>query len=454
MTASQACHAAAIALAGFMLAKATLAQCPRQILESPSAFADSFGGAVAIHDRHLLVGDGGEHSLCGDVFCANGLVYAYERDGAGDWMLRQVIEPADLAWNHLFGAGIALDGDRVLIGAARIGSGGQANYEFEFDGERWREVSLFQSPDTRPKDAARALSGDTALVPYAFDGLFVFERVDGVWQATEDLRNPDKPIGRSDFGVSAALNDEWVVVGATYEDIIAINGGAAYAYRRLPDGGVELAQKLVAPDVLDGPRFGAPVVLHDDQLFIGARLASRTARGQGVVYVYELEEGLWTLADEITHSNPERFDGLGRSLAVEGNNLVVSAPGASTPTASGGAFLFRRDASGLWIEDTRISPVQPTTSFGVGGISGSTAVLGSPGAVVGTGFPGVVEIFDLDCDACPPDLDFDGALTIFDFLTYLNLFQDADPQADFDGDGELTIFDFLAFQTAFDAGCP
>jgi hypothetical protein len=54
---------------------------------------------------------------------------------------------------------------------------------------------------------------------------------------------------------------------------------------------------------------------------------------------------------------------------------------------------------------------------------------------------------------CPADLDGDGALTIFDFLRYQNLFDAGDPIADFDGDGALTIFDFLAFQNAFDAGC-
>ena len=52
------------------------------------------------------------------------------------------------------------------------------------------------------------------------------------------------------------------------------------------------------------------------------------------------------------------------------------------------------------------------------------------------------------------DLDADGALTIFDFLEFQNLFDAGDPLADFDGDGEFTIFDFLAFQNAFDAGCP
>ena len=54
---------------------------------------------------------------------------------------------------------------------------------------------------------------------------------------------------------------------------------------------------------------------------------------------------------------------------------------------------------------------------------------------------------------CRVDLDGDGQLTIFDFLTFQDHFQDGDLRADFDADGTLTLFDFLAFQTAFDAGC-
>ncbi|MEO1008719.1 MAG: TIGR03790 family protein [Planctomycetota bacterium] len=65
---------------------------------------------------------------------------------------------------------------------------------------------------------------------------------------------------------------------------------------------------------------------------------------------------------------------------------------------------------------------------------------------------GVVR-FELPIVACPPDIDGDGSLTIFDFLAFQNLFDSGDLAADFDGDGSLTIFDFLAFQNAFDAGC-
>jgi hypothetical protein len=65
------------------------------------------------------------------------------------------------------------------------------------------------------------------------------------------------------------------------------------------------------------------------------------------------------------------------------------------------------------------------------------------------------DVLLVEADAgCRADLDGDGSLTIFDFLSFQNLFDAGDPQADFDGDGSLTIFDFLAFQNEFDAGCP
>ncbi|MEQ8317710.1 MAG: GC-type dockerin domain-anchored protein [Phycisphaerales bacterium] len=54
---------------------------------------------------------------------------------------------------------------------------------------------------------------------------------------------------------------------------------------------------------------------------------------------------------------------------------------------------------------------------------------------------------------CATDLDGDGELTLFDFLTFANLFDAGDLRADFDGDGVLTVFDFLEFQNRFGLGC-
>jgi hypothetical protein len=54
---------------------------------------------------------------------------------------------------------------------------------------------------------------------------------------------------------------------------------------------------------------------------------------------------------------------------------------------------------------------------------------------------------------CYPDLDASGALDLFDFLAFTNLFNAHDPAADCDASGSLDLFDFLCFTNAFNAGC-
>jgi hypothetical protein len=54
---------------------------------------------------------------------------------------------------------------------------------------------------------------------------------------------------------------------------------------------------------------------------------------------------------------------------------------------------------------------------------------------------------------CYPDLDASGALDLFDFLAFVNLFHAQDPAADCDASGALDLFDFLCFTNAFNAGC-
>lgn len=56
-------------------------------------------------------------------------------------------------------------------------------------------------------------------------------------------------------------------------------------------------------------------------------------------------------------------------------------------------------------------------------------------------------------NACVPDCDGDGSLTIDDFICFQTSFAIGDPYADCDGDGVLTIDDFICFQTMFAIGC-
>ena len=44
-------------------------------------------------------------------------------------------------------------------------------------------------------------------------------------------------------------------------------------------------------------------------------------------------------------------------------------------------------------------------------------------------------------------------LDLFDYLTFLNLFNAADPKADCTGDGLHDLSDFVCYTDAFKAGC-
>jgi len=431
--------------------------CPPERLTSPSGAALRFGRSLVMNNRHMIIGDPSDSTLCPG--CFNGWAWAYTRRPDGGWEVAQDLIPADLAPSWVYGVAAALDGDRAIVTALQstAGPGLGVPYVFEFDGERWNEVDALPAPDTRSLHGERlALHGDTALVGKAKQKVLVYRNTGEGWVVTHDLSNPDRPLERHDFGWSFDLNDDWIAIGAPLERITATNGGAVYVYRRLPNGDVELAQKLVAPDVREGPRLGNAVALQDGLLVVSAPNATRTHESQGVVYTYALESGQWVRKQELAATQPARRASYGTFIAVDGDLMMIGAPTEVTTVGIGAAYALRRGPEGDWRPLARlVSPYPYTLDFSFPmALAGTQAAVAAPTTQLDGQQRGVVELYDLSCVLCAPDLDADGQLTIFDFLTFQNLFDAGDPLADFDGDGELTIFDFLAFQNAFDAGCP
>jgi trimeric autotransporter adhesin len=84
----------------------------------------------------------------------------------------------------------------------------------------------------------------------------------------------------------------------------------------------------------------------------------------------------------------------------------------------------------------------------------------APGLFVGGEFKtaggksaGYISRYGFDEVPCYADLNGDGSLSLFDFLAFINLFNDGDPDADCDADGTFTLFDFLCFVNLFNGGC-
>jgi hypothetical protein len=100
-----------------------------------------------------------------------------------------------------------------------------------------------------------------------------------------------------------------------------------------------------------------------------------------------------------------------------------------------------------------------TAQFGTGGddelfalaSDGDDGVYATGGT--GSGFNTYDVILARLSMGCAPDLDENGTLDLFDFLAFVNLFNDEDPTADCTGDGKYDLFDFLCFVNAFNQGC-
>ena len=180
-----------------------------------------FGSSVAIHKENAVFVNG-----------TGGSVYYYANNGQG-WVQQQKLAPVDLTANSNFGSAIAVDGDRVLIGASNDAGKGSA-YFYEFSQGSWTPTKK----------------------------IFAFDRADG-----------------DGFGQSVALLGFYAVVGAYHANATK---GAAYVFERDNSLWTQL-QELVAFDGSAGDGFGGAVGVTAGSVLV----SSPTATGsKGAAYVF------------------------------------------------------------------------------------------------------------------------------------------------------------------------
>jgi hypothetical protein len=112
-------------------------------------------------------------------------------------------------------------------------------------------------------------------------------------------------------------------------------------------------------------------------------------------------------------------------------------------------------------ESDSLSEIGEVTDLGGGQFSITVTAGTSPGAdvlrvIADDGVRPVTLMPDVTLTlgpACAADCDGDGALSLFDFLCFVNRFNGGEPGADCDASGGLDLFDFLCFTNAYNAGC-
>ena len=208
-------------------------------------------------------------------------------------------------------------------------------------------------------------------VPDACDVAPVWNEVAAVLRAPEANGQAG-----AEFGSTVVIAGDVAVVGARYEDDSnnGTNSGAVYVSRRAGESWGP-PTRLVPDDGQPGDNFGDAVALDGNVLVIGAPGVDEVEDNAGGAYVYRYSDGGWIEGPRLLPfgdltSPSDRF---GRSVAVHGDLIVVGAPrdNQSGPHA-GAAYVFRR-IEGNWEEQDKL--------LGEAGdsLGASVAVTGEPG---------------------------------------------------------------------------
>lgn len=343
------------------------------------------GTSIVMAGDEVFIGRPGEFSLFPMPASRPGGVTVFGRSG-DSWTERHALQAGDGSVGNLFGQAIAVDGNRVAVGAPHADGRG---------------------------------------------AVYVFERPgpSGAWRQTARLVPAEAGSGAG-FGSSVALEGEWLVGGAPGQ----AGGGAAYVYR-YDGGGWQLSGTLASDSVTDGDGFGSAVAISDGQLLIGApgplpfsllgapespragaayvmrrsggewrEEARLTADGSlslgfavawwegtafasapvtdgvGAVYAFTSANGSWATPVVIRRSEQGNQSMFGFSLGVSGNALLIGAPFAQ---AGQGAVYAFESSGGAWTErQTLTRSLMGLTTFygGAVAVTGSTAIVGAPGA--------------------------------------------------------------------------
>jgi len=227
-----------------------------------------------------------------------GAAYVFERTGSG-WIQSAYLKASNVEAGDGFGQSVDVSGDTIVVGACCEDSNGPpqdnsghnpgAAYVFQRVGVLWFEVAYLKSPNPAISGffgSAVAVDGDRLIVGAVGTAtVHVFERSRGAdWT---EVASWSKVVG--DYARCVDVVGDVIVVGARTEAGAAtgINGdesltgfpsGAAYVYRRF--GGTWMQAAYVkASNPEGGDLFGWSVAVSPEALIVGAPVESSDASG-------------------------------------------------------------------------------------------------------------------------------------------------------------------------------
>jgi hypothetical protein len=215
--------------------------------------------------------------------------------------------------------------------------------------------------------------------------VFVVRRAGPTWTLAQALEVPEPDLAEG-YARAMALGPGCVVVGAPGHE----NGDAStYVFEADASGQHRLRGAIDSPERTESwhdvfSEYGVSVAADAEHVFVGASLESH--ENEGVVHVFD-RRALPARREIATLRGTRRGEGLGTSMALAGDTLVVGA--AASARIPGSVYVYRREGRDRWRELGRIDGSEPGDELGASvAISGSRIALTAPGRADLRGPPG------------------------------------------------------------------
>ncbi len=213
-----------------------------KLTASDAAASDYFGRSVAVSGSYAIAGAYGDDD--GGSFSGSAYVFYKDQGGANTWGQQMKLTASDAAESDNFGQAVAIAGDYAVAGAYGnddAGSNSGSAYVFKRDGDQWTQVAKLTASDAAAEDRfgySVAIDGDKILIGAYWDddngdgsgSVYVFELIGETWTQTDKITASDG-VASDYFGGSVDVSGDSFFVGAYGDD----DGGSGYVYTSTPD---------------------------------------------------------------------------------------------------------------------------------------------------------------------------------------------------------------------------
>lgn len=354
------------------------------------------------------------------VACLVGTAYVF-RPGWFDWRSEHVEPVRDIersaSRGPQYGRAVAIEGDFAAIGVpffcGHVIDGGAVDIR-KREGNQWNAYATLRASDERVGLTFGVGLDMTerfiAAVAWGFadddsESIYIFRREgepkSPTWIEEAILRPSVRVFDGELKDFPIAIDGNTLVVGAPTQSLrdgvpAEYSTGSVFVFNRDDDGNWS-ETGVIRPDFLEeGDHFGMSVDLQGDALVIGAP-------GRDEAFIFERTKDSWVLSDTLETTSDESKHHFGISVAIEGDRIAVGSGWDWNREGDGNVHTFTRtpENSG-WAVERVLTADQPLLGEVVA-MNGSMLAVrarandppASEGDYQASGQPGLVVLFDL-----------------------------------------------------------